>query len=116
MTTTTISRLPKKLQAAIKSLPEVQTVPGKACCVTIDPDASAIAFTRGKSYCHRTKGGRIIHHPSAYKKRGWSNIVYHAAEPQSLTLPLAFAVQHGYIPEGYFGPLVALVIASAISS
>jgi hypothetical protein len=30
----------------------------------------------GQSYHYETKGGRMIDHPNAYKKNGWSNMVY----------------------------------------
>lgn len=36
-------------------------------------DAPAVA---GESWHYETKGGRRIHHPSAYSKNGWSNMVY----------------------------------------
>lgn len=32
--------------------------------------------TVGESWHYETKGGRRIYHPSAYSKRGWSNMVY----------------------------------------
>jgi len=31
----------------------------------------------GESYHWRTRGGRYVYHPSAYARRGWSNLVYH---------------------------------------
>lgn len=112
----TISRLPKTLQNAIKALPQVHIVRGKACRIKIDPSATEVAFDSGRSWCYRTCGGTYISHPSAYARRGWSNMVYHAAKPSRVTLPLDFAVRHGYIPEGYFGPLVTLVVAAAFAS
>ena len=30
----------------------------------------------GESFHYETRGGRRISHPSAYSKRGWSNMVY----------------------------------------
>lgn len=30
----------------------------------------------GTSFHYKTRGGRRIYHPSAYAKRGWSNMVY----------------------------------------
>lgn len=30
----------------------------------------------GKSYHYTTKGGSVIYHPSAYSKKGWSNMIY----------------------------------------
>jgi hypothetical protein len=36
---------------------------------------SAPRYT-GESYHYETKGGTRIHHPSAYAKHGWSNMVY----------------------------------------
>jgi hypothetical protein len=32
---------------------------------------------RGMPGHYRTRGGTIIKHPSAYSKKGWSNVVYH---------------------------------------
>jgi hypothetical protein len=31
---------------------------------------------RGRSYGWETKGGQVIHYPSAYLNKGWSNMVY----------------------------------------
>jgi len=31
---------------------------------------------RGRSFHYETRGGRKIYHPSAYSKRGWSNMRY----------------------------------------
>ena len=31
----------------------------------------------GEGWCFKTNGGRIIYHPNAYKKVGWSNMNYH---------------------------------------
>jgi hypothetical protein len=33
----------------------------------------------GESFYHETKGGTRIAHPSAYSKRGWSNMTYVAS-------------------------------------
>ncbi len=39
-------------------------------------DGFAEPYVTGESYGYVTRGGRKIWHPSAYKKRGWSNMVY----------------------------------------
>lgn len=31
----------------------------------------------GESHCYKTRGGKPIYYPSAYSKKGWSNMVYH---------------------------------------
>ena len=49
-----------------------------ACPVSVIDGGSA-PRTEGQSYCWRTRGGRVIHHPSAYAKSGRSNMVYHAS-------------------------------------
>jgi hypothetical protein len=33
----------------------------------------------GEGFRHETRGGTRIQHPSAYAKRGWSNMIYVAA-------------------------------------
>jgi len=33
----------------------------------------------GQSWCYKTRGGKIIDHPSAYRQKGWSSMVYHAS-------------------------------------
>lgn len=33
----------------------------------------------GESWHYRTRGGTLVHYPSAYARRGWSNLVYHAS-------------------------------------
>lgn len=35
-----------------------------------------VPYEAGESYHWRTRGGRVVHHPSAYAKSGWSNLVY----------------------------------------
>ena len=34
---------------------------------------------KGNPSHYTTKTGRIIYHPSAYSKTGWSNMIYHAS-------------------------------------
>ena len=43
--------------------------------VRVVPGDSAPELT-GSSWCYRTRGGSRIYHPSAYSRRGWSNMVY----------------------------------------
>jgi hypothetical protein len=33
----------------------------------------------GEGFCYRTKGGELIRHPSAYGRKGRSNMVYHCS-------------------------------------
>lgn len=33
----------------------------------------------GQPWCYRTRTGKMISHPSAYSKNGWSSMVYHAS-------------------------------------
>ncbi len=44
--------------------------------ISAEHDEPCIA---GDSWCYKTRGGRVIDHPSAYSKTGWSNMIYHAS-------------------------------------
>jgi hypothetical protein len=39
-------------------------------------DGSAAPVLTGEGYHYETRGGSRVYHPSAYAKRGWSNLVY----------------------------------------
>lgn len=59
-----IKRIVRQAAAARSNCP-IEVVPGDA--------APRLVGTRPH---HRTKGGDVIQHPSAYSRRGWSNMVY----------------------------------------
>jgi hypothetical protein len=42
-------------------------------------DGNFQPYVAGQSYHYETKGGRVIHHPSAYRRFGWSNMAYVAS-------------------------------------
>ena len=44
--------------------------------VEIIPQSFQSPVWDGESYGWETKGGSVIHYPSAYSKVGWSNMVY----------------------------------------
>lgn len=58
----------------------VRTVAGvwSNCPVEIVP-GSVEPTLRGQGWHYRTRGGSLIHHPSAYRRFGWSNAVYHSS-------------------------------------
>ena len=41
-----------------------------------DNDTSAYPHMAGESWHYETRGGNRIHHPNAYAKTGWRNMVY----------------------------------------
>lgn len=45
------------------------------------------------SYHYETMGGRIIRYPSAYKKKGWSNIRYVAATRGKIRVGKGWVIQ-----------------------
>lgn len=47
-----------------------------ATCPVVVVDGRWRPKVKGDGWHYETMGGRIIHHPSAYKKRGWSNMRY----------------------------------------
>lgn len=50
-----------------------------SCPVVIDDPAAGLSpepGITGESYHWETRGGRRVYHPSAYSRKGWSNIVY----------------------------------------
>lgn len=50
------------------------------CPIHLVTDGSLSSYPpvpMGSSWCYRTKGGAIIRHPSAYRRAGYSNMVYH---------------------------------------
>jgi len=48
---------------------------GDSVAIVLSDDDSAPAMA-GESYHYETLGGRRIWHPSAYSRRGWSNMRY----------------------------------------
>ena len=58
-----------------------EVAPGSGCPVKI-VDGDTPPEMTGESWHYRTRGGSYIYHPSAYKKTGWSNMVYHASSFQ----------------------------------
>ncbi len=46
----------------------------------------------GSSFHYETRGGRTISHPSAYSKRGWSNMVY-VASTIRITVGIGWALE-----------------------
>ena len=48
------------------------------CPVETVPGDQAPAY-EGQAHHYITRGGARIYHPSAYSKRGWSNMVYQAS-------------------------------------
>jgi hypothetical protein len=46
-------------------------------------------YSNSHSWYYATKGGIVINHPSAYSRRGFSNMVYHAAHCQ-VNVPAEF--------------------------
>jgi hypothetical protein len=52
----------------------------------IDGDSAPVLSGKRQGWCYRTAGGTYIRFPSAYSKRGWSNMVYHQAEWYTVTV------------------------------
>ena len=112
---TTLSNLSRRLQRNLRAVladdgqPVLRPTAGKAVSVKFQKDAPAIlSFAPGLTFHYETRGGARIHHPSAYRKRGWSNCVYVAAIPSCLIADLDWALANGYTPEGEFGNVAAL--------
>lgn len=42
-------------------------------------NTDAAPHIEGESWHYETRGGRHIYHPSAYSRRGWSNMVYYGS-------------------------------------
>jgi hypothetical protein len=60
------------------------------CFCFEDGNAAPVLEGSRESYEFRTRGGSVIHHPSAYSKRGWSNMVYHSASWYTVTCGLGW--------------------------
>lgn len=41
----------------------------------------------GVGFYYTTRNGGYIHHPAAYSRRGWSNMIYHPTTPTTVILP-----------------------------
>lgn len=46
--------------------------------IVLVPDSEGLGSVGfvGDSYHYQTRGGQRIHHPGAYSRRGWGNMVY----------------------------------------
>lgn len=53
-----------------------QAAGAHASCPVELIDGNAAPTIRGESFHWETMGGRRIYHPSAYSRRGWSNMRY----------------------------------------
>ena len=42
-------------------------------------DTTKAPVVVGHGFFYATKGGSVIYHPSAYSKKGWSNMIYHCS-------------------------------------
>lgn len=47
----------------------------RSCPIKVVKGRSAPKLV-GESYHYRTRGGRRIHYPNAYSKKGWGNMMY----------------------------------------
>jgi len=74
MTTMTISYL-IRIASQYRAYVRAQTRAPHHVPVTVVDGTAAPALT-GESYHYETRGGRRVYHPSAYAKKGWSNLVY----------------------------------------
>lgn len=53
---------------------------GRATKFDISHDVDGHEIVEANRCGYETKGGRPIYHPSAYSKKGWSNMVYVSAQ------------------------------------
>lgn len=65
------------------------------CQVCKDDRVYSTPEIKGKrtKYHYTTKTGKIIRHPSAYAKKGWSSMVYHPAQYYTVTVGLRWISQ-----------------------
>lgn len=89
--------LADQLGEALRDISSVEIVNG---------DSPPALHGERKSFHHETRGGRLISHPSAYSKKGWSNIVYVGASYYHATVGAAWIIQNlpGKLEEITFGP------------
>jgi hypothetical protein len=69
-----MNTLSKKQRKAI-----LKSADAKYIRIRIIPGIALAPKETGESWYYTTRGGARILHPSAYSKRGFSNMVYHAS-------------------------------------
>lgn len=67
------SRLATAAWIARRALGERNSIPVEFAAGATEP------HIEGEGWHFRTRGGTYVRHPSAYSRRGWSNLVYHAS-------------------------------------
>lgn len=68
-------RVERRVRHIIRCMVRCRNVTEPVVLVDDPRGAESVGFT-GESYHWETRGGRRIHHPSAYSRVGWSNVVY----------------------------------------
>ena len=65
------------------------------CQVCKDDKVYSTPEVTGKraGWHYTTKTGKVIRHPSAYSKKGWSSMVYHSAQYFTITVGLRWIAQ-----------------------